>query len=99
MKSIYEGILNNSFALIIFVALVNFIAIVFGSLIYTTTQQMIMIMTVLYSCCRLYQSYRRSEDKEFSLLGGKNLEKLFLVLTMCILVVSIYVDACSVVRL
>ena len=98
-KIFWDGILENSFAVFLIVVLFSVIAVVFGSLSFTTMRQMAIIMVAMYGFCRIYQRYRRSEEKEYSLLGGKNLEKLFAVLTVFIMAVALYVDVCRVARL
>lgn len=99
MKKIYAWTLANSFLVAIGVALVAFVAIVFGSLSYTAMKQMAMIMAVFYLLCRAYQSYRKCFDPTYSLLGGHNLEKLFLILSIFSIGVGLYIDACKVARL
>jgi len=98
LRKVYAWSLRNSFAVCMAVALAGFTAIVFGSLSYTVTQQMAMIMAVFYGLCRMYQSYRRHFDKDYSLLGKHDLEILFLSLGIFAVGVGIYIDACSVMR-
>ena len=80
-------------------ALVAVIIIITGSLEFTTMQQMFVIMATMYGFCRLYQRYEREFEPGYSLMGGKNLEKLFAVLTVFIMCVALYVDICRVARL
>ena len=98
-KEIWEFVLENSFALFLMTVTACVIEIVFGVVELTTFQQMSVIMASMYGSCRLYQAYRRSMEKEYSLLGGRNLEKLFAVLTLFLLSVALYVDVCTIARL
>jgi hypothetical protein len=100
IRFLYKEALENSFAVFLITALGCLITILMGTLSYTTMKQMAIIMSAMYLFCRFYQSYQRKVfDEEYSLLGGHNLEKLFVVLTVFIMGVALYVDASSVMRL
>ena len=98
MKNIFTWALRNSFVLDLATALSGLTFIVFGSLAFTATQQMILIILSFYSCCRLYQKYEREYDDGYSLLDGRNLEYIFLVFGLIAVAVGIYIDICSVAR-
>ena len=99
MRGLYEFIMDNSMAVSLMIGLGAVITIMMGSLEFTTMQQMFVIMATMYGLCRLYQRYEREFEPEYSLMGGKNLEKLFAVLTVFIMGVALYVDICTVMRL
>lgn len=99
VKKMYSFTLENSFAICLGTALASVIWIMMGSILFTTMQQMAVIMATMYGCCWLYQRYRRAFEETYSLLGGRNLEVLFVILTIFIMSVALYVDVNIVARL
>ena len=98
-KMIYEGLLENSFAICLILSMAGVIyTMMYASISFTNCQQMIVIMTSMYLFCRLYQRYRRGYEKEYSMLGGNNLGKLFAVLTIMMMCLAFYLDICRVAR-
>lgn len=98
MKNFYDAAIANSMAVALMVATGAIIVIVTGALEFTTMKQMTIIMAAMYGFCRLYQRYEREFEPDYSLMDGKNLEKLFIVLTLFIMSVALYVDVCAVMR-
>lgn len=97
--NIYEGILENSFAICLMLAMAGIIyMMMFASISFTNCQQMLAVMVSMYLLCRLYQKYRRGYEKEYSMLGGNNLGKLFTALTVLMMGLGFYLDICRVAR-
>lgn len=99
LRSLALAMHDNSFAIFLAAACTCVITMVYGSIDFSCAQQMAVCVASIYISGKMYQTYRRSFEPEYSLLGGRNLEKLFIILLVIALAGGVYVDAQSVLRL